>query len=92
MPVPSRTRSILRRAIPGISQRMLTVTLRSLERDGLVSRRSCAETPPRVEYAVTDLGPADRLPGPPGLNVAGSPALAAATTGRPPVAGFKMGS
>jgi len=46
----------VRRAIPGISHRMLTVTLRSLERDGLVSRRSFDESPPRVEYSVTDLG------------------------------------
>lgn len=46
----------VQRAIPGISQRMLTVTLRSLERDGLVSRRSYDESPPRVEYTVTELG------------------------------------
>jgi DNA-binding HxlR family transcriptional regulator len=46
----------IRRAIPGISQRMLTVTLRSLERDGLVTRTSYPEIPPRVDYAVTELG------------------------------------
>jgi DNA-binding HxlR family transcriptional regulator len=42
--------------IPGISRRMLTVTLRSLERDGLVSRTVFAEVPPRVEYELTALG------------------------------------
>ena len=46
----------LRRDIPGISQRMLTVTLRSLERDGLISRRVIPSTPPQVEYDLTDLG------------------------------------
>jgi DNA-binding HxlR family transcriptional regulator len=46
----------LHRAIPGISHRMLTLTLRTLERDGLVSRTSYPEIPPRVEYAVTPLG------------------------------------
>lgn len=46
----------LQRAIPGISHRMLARTLRSLERDGLVSRTSYAEIPPRVEYEVTELG------------------------------------
>jgi DNA-binding HxlR family transcriptional regulator len=46
----------LSRSIPGISQRMLTLTLRNLERDGLVSRTVFAEVPPRVEYRVTPLG------------------------------------
>jgi len=46
----------LRRAIEGISQRMLTVTLRSLERDGLVRRTVRPTTPPEVEYSLTELG------------------------------------
>ena len=46
----------LHRQIPGISQRMLTLTLRNLERDGLVSRTTYAEVPPRVEYALTPTG------------------------------------
>jgi DNA-binding HxlR family transcriptional regulator len=48
--------SELRREIEGISQRMLTVTLRRLERDGIVTRTVHAEIPPRVEYALTPLG------------------------------------
>ena len=46
----------LRRRIGGISQKMLTQTLRTLERDGLVSRRVYPTTPPSVEYALTPLG------------------------------------
>ena len=46
----------LHRRIPGISQRMLTLTLRHLERDGLASRTVFAEVPPRVEYELTPLG------------------------------------
>nr|WP_245571011.1 helix-turn-helix domain-containing protein [Glaciibacter superstes] len=46
----------LSETIPGISRRMLTVTLRALERDGLVSRTIYAEVPPRVEYELTALG------------------------------------
>lgn len=48
--------SELQRHIPGISQRMLTLTLRQLERDGLVERTVFAEVPPRVEYALTPTG------------------------------------
>jgi DNA-binding HxlR family transcriptional regulator len=43
-------------AFPGISRRMLTVTLRALERDGMVRRTVFAEVPPRVEYELTPLG------------------------------------
>ncbi|GLZ02795.1 transcriptional regulator [Actinomadura sp. NBRC 104412] len=46
----------LRRSVDGISQRMLTVTLRSLERDGIVHRTLYPEIPPRVEYGLTALG------------------------------------
>ena len=48
--------SELKRSIPGISQRMLTATVRSLERDGLLTRDVYAEVPPRVEYELTPLG------------------------------------
>lgn len=48
--------SELQRAIEGISQRMLTLTLRGLERDGLVTRTVTPTIPPRVDYALTDLG------------------------------------
>ena len=46
----------LRRAIGGISQRMLTLTLRGLERDGLVTRTVFPTVPPRVDYDLTPLG------------------------------------
>ncbi|MGA2807574.1 MAG: helix-turn-helix domain-containing protein [Terracidiphilus sp.] len=47
--------SELERAIPGISQRMLTLTLRNLERDGLLTRELFPEVPLRVEYELTTL-------------------------------------
>ena len=46
----------LRREIPSVSQRMLTLTLRNLERDGIVSRKVTPAIPPRVDYALTELG------------------------------------
>lgn len=48
--------SALQRLVPDISKRMLTQTLRDLERDGLLSRTVFPTTPPRVEYALTSLG------------------------------------
>lgn len=52
----TRRFSELRRQIDGITPRMLTVTIRSLERDGLISRTVYPVVPPRVEYALTPLG------------------------------------
>src|SRR5215475_10091782 len=46
----------IKRMIGGISQRMLTLTLRNLERDGLVTRTIYPTIPPRVEYGLTELG------------------------------------
>ena len=46
----------LRKVLPGITQKVLTKQLRTLEQDGLVARTVYAEVPPRVEYALTDLG------------------------------------
>jgi len=52
---PERFRALLR-TVEGISQRMLTVTLRSLERDGLVNRKVYDTRPPAVEYSLTERG------------------------------------
>jgi DNA-binding HxlR family transcriptional regulator len=46
----------LQRLVPGISQKMLSVTLHSMTEDGLVARRVEATVPPRVHYGLTDLG------------------------------------
>jgi DNA-binding HxlR family transcriptional regulator len=46
----------LQRQVPGISQRMLSLTLRQLQQDGLIARTAYAEVPPRVEYTITPLG------------------------------------
>jgi DNA-binding HxlR family transcriptional regulator len=54
--------SELERAIPGISQRMLSATLKNLERDGMVVREVFPEVPPRVEYEMTELGRSLLLP------------------------------
>jgi DNA-binding HxlR family transcriptional regulator len=60
-PGPKRFNEI-RRAINGISQRMLTLTLRGLERDGLVTRTVTPSIPPRVDYELTELGQSLRSP------------------------------
>lgn len=52
----------LRREIPTVSQRMLTLTLRNLERDGLVTRTVTPTIPPRVDYELTALGQSLRKP------------------------------
>jgi len=52
----------LRREIPSVSQRMLTLTLRNLERDGLVSRTVTPSIPPRVDYELTELGHSLQVP------------------------------
>lgn len=52
----------LKRMINGISQRMLTLTLRNLERDGIVTRTIYPEVPPRVEYSLTKMGETLREP------------------------------
>lgn len=48
--------SDFQRAIPSVSQKVLTQQLRALERDGVISRAVYAEVPPRVEYRLTDIG------------------------------------
>ena len=55
MPGDKARFSVLSRTIPQISERMLSLTLRGLERDGLVSREVFAEVPPRVEYQLTTM-------------------------------------
>lgn len=52
----------IKRAVGGISQRMLTLTLRGLERDGLVTRTIFPTIPPRVDYELTELGHSLRRP------------------------------
>lgn len=58
----SRRFSELKREIDGISQRMLTLSLRGLERDGLISRHVTPSIPPRVDYELTELGLSLREP------------------------------
>jgi DNA-binding HxlR family transcriptional regulator len=66
----------LRAAVGGISQKMLTVTLRTLERDGFVTRTVFPTIPPRVDYELTDLGRELEIP------VKGLAEWAIANTGR----------
>lgn len=54
--------NVLRRLVEGISQQMLTRTLRALERDGMVSRTVHPTIPPQVFYALTDLGRSVAIP------------------------------
>ena len=58
----SKRFSELKRALDGVSQRMLTLTLRGLERDGLVNRTVTPTIPPRVDYELTELGISLREP------------------------------
>lgn len=46
----------IRRLLPGITQKVLTTNLRTMEKNGLLTRTVYAEVPPRVEYALTELG------------------------------------
>ncbi|EAS48696.1 putative transcriptional regulator [Aurantimonas manganoxydans SI85-9A1] len=62
----------IKRAVDGISQKMLTITLRGLERDGYVTRTAYPTIPPKVEYELTDLGRELLVP----LDALGSWALA----------------
>lgn len=52
----------LKRVIVGVSQRMLTLTVRGLERDGFITRTVTPSIPPRVDYALTELGQSVLLP------------------------------
>jgi DNA-binding HxlR family transcriptional regulator len=58
--------SAFKRGIEGVTQRMLTLTVRNLERDGLLLRHDYPEVPPRVEYELTEMG-ASMLPAPEGF-------------------------
>lgn len=51
---PTMRFNALQKSIPDISQKMLTVTLKTLEEDGFISRKVYAEVPPKVEYSLTD--------------------------------------
>jgi DNA-binding HxlR family transcriptional regulator len=61
----------LNKQIPNITERMLTLQLRELEQDGLITRKVYAEVPPRVEYEMTDIG-RDLLPVCSGLHAWGT--------------------